>query len=382
MPREILFHAFVSHSFKDKHHLVSLVEFRRAVTRALNEVETALTLESGESVVIGAYFQDSRYGKPLPTEIRQRIDACDVFIVDLAGATPNAFYELGYAHASGRDLIVLEAPTTSRSIKADIADLLVGRYDSLDGLTQMVRTRAKDILSPRLHGPLRFEVDAGPRCFWFAQEIQEIHVICAPEPERTRFACVDDPDYLYVDNLDDRDALFELSMFLSRAYPHARILRHCSNSHSADVLECNVVVLGGPRNNPHTLDFARQLGARFRYPEGENAIVFSGASEPRTLRSRSDASGRLAVDVGYFGLFANPFNPHNRVVMCHGSHTFGTLAATLLFGDSNRARQNMALLPGQLRRRPSRIECAFEVEIPASRRIVVPVLEPGLVYVE
>jgi hypothetical protein len=370
---------FVSHSFHDKHHILNVEEFRSTVSNVCDSISSQMCDLHNERLSFSIYFADQNYGKSLPTSIRSQIQKADIFIMDIAGASPNIFYELGYAHSHGLELSIFEAVTSSPApIPTDISDLLIGRYTSLPELVTMLRERFLKSVEARI---IEFRRSTGHnrrRCFWFDENVSEIHVICAPEPERTRFAEVDSSDYLYLDNLDDRDALFEVSTYLSRSYPNAKILRHAAGKVSSDVLDSNIVLLGGPRNNTLTKDLSDALAAKYEYADNDNSLKFLKSPDSvYILPSVKDTNDMLTTDVGYFGRFLNPFNRKNHLVMCHGSHTFGTLAACLLFADSNQAQDNWRhLVPeGSDPFALERIECVFQVRIMGNRRIFTPPVE-------
>jgi hypothetical protein len=68
---------------------------------------------------------------PIPDQIWQGIRRAEAVVADVTGANPNVYYEVGMAHALGKELIVLtqDDPTTlpfdirsSRSLRYDPAD--------------------------------------------------------------------------------------------------------------------------------------------------------------------------------------------------------------------------------------------------------------------
>ncbi|WP_286830226.1 MULTISPECIES: hypothetical protein [Kordiimonas] len=377
---------FVSHSFHDEHHIKDVEKFRKTISSVCDTVAATLEDKYKTPILFDIYFEDVQYGKPLAPEIRSQIKRCDIFVMDIAGASVNTFYELGYAHALGHELVIFEAVQgIAKDIPADIRDLLVGRYSRLKDLWEKFEQRILECAQKHV---LNFRRSTKPdldRCFWFDSSVSEIHVMCAPEPEQTRFAAHHSDDYLYVDNLDDRDALFEVSTFLSRAYPSAKILRHSSSKVSSDVLDGNLVVLGGPHNNAVTRDLATALKVKYSYANDDNAIQLQQDTQSRVLKSAKNPEGLLTKDVGYFGRFLNPFNRSNRLVMCHGCHTFGTLASCLTFADNNQAIDNIRTLKANGAASPfdmERLECIFEVQILESRKIIVPTIDAELTYIE
>ncbi len=60
------------------------------------------------------------------TVIYEEIERCDLVIADLTGSNPNVYYELGYAHASGRNTILLTQDL--RKLPFDLRQRLVIEY--------------------------------------------------------------------------------------------------------------------------------------------------------------------------------------------------------------------------------------------------------------
>jgi nucleoside 2-deoxyribosyltransferase len=376
---------FISHSFHDEHHLTNVSEFRDVIISVCEQIKLEVTQRYEIDIEFKTYFEDAQYGKLLQAGLRKQIENSDIFIMDMVDASPNLFYELGYAHALKKEIIILAGLKAPSLIPTDMSDLLVGKYSDLSDLQLKLKSRLSERVNKVIVAFKRSTQAPRQRCFWFDNQVKELHVICAPEPERTRFAALNSSDYLYIDNLDDRDALFEVSTFLARAYPNAKILRHASDNLSPDIFDGNIVVLGGPNNNSLTRDLMHALDVCIEYVQNDkndNAIQFTSLSGQKTLiQAQKNSEGLLLTDVGYFGRFLNPFNRNNRVIMCHGCHTFGTLAACLLCADNNQALDNKKYLYGVRNVDPfelDRIECAFEVTIMESRRIVHPTVQSDL----
>jgi hypothetical protein len=369
---------FVSHSFHDEHHPIGVTAFRQCIGDAV----TAATASSGgttdDDFTITAYFDDARSGMLLPAQVRSELLAADIVLVDTTGLSPNVFYELGFSHALRRKLILVQCKDITPEIPTDIKDILVGRYRELDELRSHVETRLRQILHEIAGELRRGTFEAPDRCFWFGQSPTDLHIVCAPEPEMSRFADPSAENYLFVDSLEDRDALMEVAMFLSRSHPNARVLRHSSGSVTPDVLESSLVVLGGPFNNLVTRDLMQALNIPLTYDINDYKVVFEPAHERHELELIRDRSrnGLITKDVGYFGRFINPFNARHHVVLCQGFHTFGTLGAAMILADGSQAMANRRWFLSQLSaddlRNSERLQLFFHVDVLASRRIVVP----------
>lgn len=366
---------FVAHSFRDEHHLTGLQEFRDAIKQCVSNIEVSHS-HDGTQLNLDLYFEDARYGEPLPSAIREEIRYADLCIFDISGRVSNVFYELGFAHGMGKPVITLEQGSSPPP--SDLADVLIGHYASMAELRSILGERLNAIIRETALKQVRGTRRPSHRCFWFEPTVRDIHIVCAGETELTRFATPTATDYLNIDTFDDRDALFEVATFLARAYPDTKIHRHIAGQHSNDILDGNLVVLGGPRNNAVTNDLSSLVQCNYRYTEDKSALeIISGSSGIR-LEPRID-DGLLVEDVAYFGYFLNPFNQTHRIVMSHGLHTFGTLGSALAFADGHQAILNRSKLFGTNPELDlTRFECGLRVPILRARRIAVPQLEDEL----
>lgn len=367
---------FISHSFSEVDHIDGMDSFRRTIQSCCSEVENACEERSFGKVIILPYFEGQSVGSRLPKLIRDQISASDIVLVDLTGRTANTAYELGYAHSLGKELIVFQTKDLRvLPLPSNIADLLVGVFPTLDSVRKGVVDRLQELVFKICADERISTRRSSARCFWFDKDVKDIHVVCGPEPEKTRFANTDADDFLFVDNFDDRDALFEITAFLSRAYPDAKIFRHTSANVPSDVLESNLVLIGGPLTNDVTKDMMTELAVACRYVDDDLAICFETKSGSFQAASKKDSSGMLIEDAGYFGRFRNPFLRDHRIVMCQGCHTFGTLSACNLLSDSHQALENIKSIERkyeQALNSVNRLECLFTAKILRNRKTLPP----------
>jgi hypothetical protein len=363
---------FVGHSFSDDDHPTGVAGFRQAVTDAVSNVNATISQRWPDlEVHVDPVFEDRRIGRLLPLQVRSQLAMADIVLIDGSGLSPNVFYELGYAHGMRRPLLFTYCGESVDEVPRDVADFIVGAYTDIDSLRDHVFSSLQGLIEELFrNGSTAHE--PRERCFWFDPDCREVHVICAPEPEMSRFANTDAENYLFIDGLEDRDALMELAMFLSRALPRARIVRHSSSTITPDVLSSNLVVLGGPMNNHVTRDLMRALEVPLCFDlVGEQMRLGDG---PQFRLASED--GRPSRDAGYFGRFRNPFDRSHRVVLCQGFYTFGTLAAAGVLADSSQAVLNTRHLADLVSPRSlpelDSLQVAFPVEILANRRVLVP----------
>jgi hypothetical protein len=93
----------------------------------------------------------------ITNQIWNEIRRAEVVIADITDENPNVFYELGFAHALGKEVIMLSQSVSRRPFDISTARLLHYRVDDLRGLGKRL-TRALSSVSPRY----KFESDRQP----------------------------------------------------------------------------------------------------------------------------------------------------------------------------------------------------------------------------
>jgi hypothetical protein len=374
----------VSHSFSDEHYTGGVEAFRAAITALFNRVAQILSHE-GDSFLVQCRFVASDYERTLPTQLRRLIRDSDFLLADITGESPNVLYELGFATALDIPLLVIRQHGGNLP-PCDIRDMLVGFYETPQELPDKLAPSLARVVAQGLstHPITRRSSTLSIAKVWFPEETKEVHIICSPEPERSRFASKLEPNYLFVDNLEDRDALLEMAMFLSRQYPHASILKHSSDTVGPDVLTSNLVVLGGPGDkggpgNQITRELMTALASGVRYGEGLSEMLFGEAKLMPEFRQ----DGAVMKDWATLLAAPNPVNPYARVILCHGVYTYGTMAAVQVLSDLPGAMSNHIAIReifGETNPLDGiAFETVFSVSVVAGGRISFPKITAGFV---
>ena len=227
--------------------------------------------------------------------------------------------------------------------------------------------------------------------FWFPRGTSTIWVVCPQDHNPSEYADRSNPDYTYLDNLGDQDALLELMVFLSRHYPRATIQHFNSGDLPDGHTSGNLVVLGGPGSseigNSVCAEMMEAIKSRVSYSEDcEQMTVITDQGKPMKLRAEyhSDkpsgavAHRRIRKDVGYFARFPNPLNGESTVILVNGIHTTGVLGAAKVFSERSEALSNFhtVLRAGES---PAGFECYFKVPV-LSGNVRVPLVEVGHVF--
>jgi hypothetical protein len=343
---------FVSHAFGDELYEGGVAAFRSAIQSLFSRVESVLSNRSGDISVI-PYFAAEDYGRELPAQIRRQLRECDFLIADLSmieeGSrvifNENVLFEIGYAMALDIPVFFVRNKK-AKTLPSDVRDILAGSYDLPSEIADLLEASLAQTLARLISsGGSRANTNVRLSQTWFDPSVPTINIICTPEPERSRFASESEPNYLFVDNLEDRDALLEVSTFLARQYPKANIIRHSADTVPPDALNGNLVVLGGPgieegEGNKISRELMRALKSSVQYSTEFDGLEYLG--KPYEVETRPDKS--ISTDWGCIIAAKNPMNSYARVVVFHGTYTYGTLAAALALSDMPNAMSNHLLL--------------------------------------
>jgi hypothetical protein len=368
-------HVFVAHAFAGRGS-VSADDLRAAANEVFAGIPK-LNLPGGDLGVLQGFFVAQNYGEPLPSEVREALMRADVAIVDLTGLRPNVLFELGFLAARGSDLILIAQDDGSSAfqIPADIKDLLVGFYSNADELKELLRSRLTDVVtSIARDGSIPSRSAAA---VWFdLAAAASVSIVCSPEPEKTRFANRSDPNYLFIDNLEDRDSLVEASLYLARTYPNSQAIRYSSDAIPPDVLNSDLVVIGGPGEpggpgNHIARDVLERVRTRVAFADNCESATCDGTDYTPDLAP----DGTVRSDYAYVLRCRNPYSARHSLILMCGVYTVGTLGAVLAFGDHPRARMNSLRAQTLSRSKPGtplEFEAFFKVDASPSGSAVCP----------
>jgi|GEM_PF-5824677 len=268
------------------------------------------------------------------------------------------------------------------------ADLV--SYNSIEQIANTDSLLEQELLravpETRIHEELIYQ-------FWFPRETSAIWLVCPQIHAPGEYADRSSPDYTYLDNLGDTDALLDVMVFLSQYYPKATIEHFSSGDLPEGHTSSNLVVVGGPGSdeisNELCGELLRAMNACIGYSaDCEQMIVTPRAGEPgiqyraeyRTRNQGSENNTQLGLrkDRGCFARFANPLNEKAGVVLINGIHTAGVVGATRVFSERREALRNFEAVFGSSAN-PSNFECHFEV-IVLNGEVKVPQVDPANVH--
>lgn len=369
---------FVSHTFKPTNNIYTLDEFRKSIYVLLENVRSHLE-KSYIGFSIKIIVEMLNYGQRLPALIDQHLSTAHFGIVDISANSPNVFYELGQLTARNVPIIIIKSQKSKCDIPADINNRLIYFYNKIKdvetALQEKLSAQFKEIIEKQTIPNKHINM------IWFKKNIPYIHLICGPELEKTKFAYRSSPNYIFMDTLEDKDSLVELLMFLSRQYPNTRMVRYASDNIPPDIIEGDLVVIGGPGEidgpgNVICKQMMERINSRFSYSDDVESLIFKG----KKYNASYDRNEYIERDLGYFASFPNPYNKTSRVILVNGIHTYGTFGASLVFSDHPSTKVNIHRILenfSNIKSKDLAFECFFEVNVLHGGGVSCPQVEYG-----
>ena len=199
---------------------------------------------------------------------------------------------------------------------------------------------------------------------WFPKKIKEIFVITSEEPsnKKSEDASTTSENYAFLDNVGDKDALIETSIFLTRYYPNANLKRLFPREfNERDDFDKNLVIIGGPINNNICERVMDRIKSNVKYSTTDWNMQVNDMHYDSIY---SDDNG-MEKDYGYFAAFANPIRLSNRIVLLNGMNTFGVVGAFRAFSDLDESYNNFITINDKVKSFSGtgsfNFECFFEV---------------------
>lgn len=325
--------------------------------------------------------------------VRSQIRDSDFLIADITQVdpsmpvNPNVMYEIGYAMALEMRIVVIRRNAVPPP-PSDIGDLLAGTYEGLEHIPVKFLPRMIEVVADTLARANRDTLRIAPFVWnvWFPADTRLINIVCAREREPTKFSQGSEPNYVHVDNFEDRDALLELVAFFARRYPLATVVSYLADELPQGTRSCDLVVLGGPgcggeQGNSVMCDLLEMLDSKVCYQEDGDGLEWCGGPLRPTIYEDEDDTKGVTADWGSIMAAPNPYNPAARVVLLHGTTTYGTLAAATALIDTPAAMRNHSRLvaAGIANRLTGAIdfEALVRAEVDSSRRIKPARLDPA-----
>ncbi len=350
---------FVSHPFEPNNDAYDLEKFRTNIKLLISKAENNLRKEF-KDFEIEPIFQFSDFFEGLPSQIESNIRKSHFAIVDITENKANIFYEYGLQYALNIPALIIQSKKSTFPLPADIKDRLVIQYDNFEQLIETCLDNVTNILKKLLTSNTLYNVYLNK--IWFPDDVSTIHVVTSSEADKREFASPESDNYMFLENLGDKDALLEVMTFLNRNYRNVDITMSSSDSFNA--LENNLVIIGGPGDEEGDANkicklMMDRMKLKVCYSEDCECMKYDG----KEFKAQKDKN-KTVIDYGYFARFPNPFNPKYSVVIIHGIHTFGVLGASKAFSDHPTAQNNIKMLLSKVNL--SDIQPSFESFFPVA----------------
>jgi hypothetical protein len=344
---------FLVYSFHSKQGAYTRSQINAVLEESCTIAQEDLTT-LGYDVEIEYSYTLDEYGGQLNNQLVGRLSNADICVVDISDNNPNVFYELGVIHALGKTAILLKSSLEQENfpLPSDISGSLFLKYKEINSIKGRL---AKAILNVSQKKLDEKGMDSILRCksFWnLPVSNGALAIIGAPSLTKTSFSNLSNWNYVYLDNLGDKDAIVDISILVGRLYPEVTLERYTSNDFPKDILEGNLIVIGGVGSDKYpgnkiTKIFIDKLNIPIAN-DVECEKLFVGNEVLEGVYEGEPTKSPLVKDYGFFARFKNPFNPSSRVVMIFGLHTLGVLGATRCFSMHPAAKENLDLVKKEL----------------------------------
>lgn len=356
-------------AYSQKRSQPVIQEFRNGVSSLLAEVEAQMQTEHPSLHLKPLYLAARHWGDShakLGTPFASAI-------FDVTDYDEEMAFLIGFVQST-RIPFVLVCESEIVAHRCGLSDADVIPYESTVDLFRtdsILHRHISQAISPvRVLEELIYEI-------WFPRDTSTIWVVCPQIHNPGEFADRSSPDYTYLDNLGDTDALLEVMVFLSRYYPKAIIEKFSSDDLPAGHTNNNLVVIGGPGSLDEISNYVCQemmslMNSRVSYSTDCDSMIVTGDSiSPIELRAemRSNAQNpnrpdhfKMRRDCGYFARFPNPLNEAATVILINGIHTAGVRGAARAFSERTEALRNYHSVFSS-EANPKSFECHFEVTV-------------------
>lgn len=294
-------------------------------------------------------------GEDLREKIHSAVDNAAFVIADVSEPRPNIYYEVGYAIA--RDKAVLLLAQQDVTIPTDLLGVELIRYvDSKEGWPKFEQTLRKHLA---VHGESHLSL---LRAMIIPRDPHPSYILANPKTPNasSRFQFHPRERRTYGDHL----GVVGILGAFGQAYGEHVVPELLSAAFAPDDLttwDANFYLIGSPKVNRATDLFLETIQSRYatkwslqptpgETQEGDYEVQLSGTIDTVPFRSPSHRS-KLTKDTPYedFGLVVrgpNPRHPKRMVTILAGPHSLGTAAACLAATNSRLIREIARKLTG------------------------------------
>jgi hypothetical protein len=355
---------FVSHPFVPNNGAYDLEKFRTNIMLLISKAENIVRKEYND-FELDVIYEFSDFQDGLPKQIRQSIQKSHFAIVDITENKPNIFYEYGLMKGLNVPALLIKTKESfdTFDLPADIKDEIAVSYSSFEELISKSVEKIVVLFKQLLNSEALYNVHLNK--IWFNNNPQTIHVVTSAESEKREFASPESDNYMFLENLGDKDSLLEVMTFLTRNYRNVRLPMYAADEFK-NQFEDNIVIIGGPGDedgdgNSLCKLMMEKINSKISYSDDCEVLQHDG-NEHRAKK----INNKTSLDYGYFARFPNPFNSRSSVILMHGIHTFGVLGATKAFSDHPLAQDNIKTVLEKLKLddiKQASFECFFKVDV-------------------
>lgn len=336
---------FLSYAFSPKSQAYSKAEIEAVVEDACSTAQLSIrSMGHPISIHLEAYLEE--YGMELNRQVRSKVFGSDIAIIEISEANLNVFYELGLAHCYNKRIILIQNEASPIKLPSDLEGILALRYGKISD----IRGRLSHAIQRYLLEILEARNRPSPaiRRLWnFGEENPTVINVVGPDTRRRAGLPTENyPDFAYMEFLGDKDSVVEVSIQLARLYSSATIARYPSSQYPKQARRSPMIIVGGPLGeegvggNRLTQDVTNYWQLPVTYSKDCESLIVNN----KEYRTEYDSEGAMIFDYGIVARLPNPWDHKRRLLLIHGTHTYGVLGTTLAITDSVEGRANAELI--------------------------------------
>lgn len=341
-------HMFYGHQFSSGEE--SSTKIRNAVTKASKAIESSWNSHSIKNKVnLILNKLDITSDSFLFEEVIKAIDLSDICIFNLTENNSNVLFELGHAHGREKSNIwICNEKISLDELPSDFQGKFLLRYKNETDLVSVLENEIQVKLE-RLFNSLGMQAYEE---LWDFRESSVIDLVfgAIPKEEQTKYADLNEPNFLRYQRVADIDSLVFISKMLSRNFPENELKDYIGNEYRKQ-LDAPTILVGGPALNSAarryylegsdiTLD--NRIPVKFQYDEdsGEECIKYICNNETFSVTVNGSSS---ILDIGIFAKLYDKTRKRS-IILISGIRTGGVLGAAKCFSDTPDGLLNCEIL--------------------------------------
>lgn len=318
--------------------------FEGAINRAVEQInEEAKYRYNGKTIQVEYEIIDLASGKDVLSSISEKIATSDITLFELSDKNPNVLFELGYAFAMKKKIILLINERLDISeIPSDLRGYSVKKYSEKYfeiSVAEELQQKVFSLIDERVIRASVFQM----------QDCKMVNIVCPEIPEhlRSKYSIKQKKDFLHKLKFGDIDSLNIISLHIARQYPNLEIKEQICSEVSEEIYKDDLICIGGPGWNTLTRDIISSFSIPIEYgdySDGVEDFYIKNKITGKVYRSTFSEENRIIGDIGIFVKLPSPVNLNKNIYLLNGIQTYGVYGVALSFCEEEIKNRNIEML--------------------------------------